>query len=99
MTKAYCEDTCGSTRAMQEGLQVVSPKINPSKLDEAWSDECTNLIYVCGPGKKTVVTTLGKRSTVKHDDISENIQTTKAKVETHYRQESHNTVMEKSKEP
>jgi len=82
-----------------EGLLVVPPKTDPSKLDEAWSDECIIPLDACGPGKKVVITTLVKSSTIKHDDTSGNIQTMRAKVETRYRQESYDAVMAKGEEP
>ncbi|KAL7526345.1 hypothetical protein ACHAXR_002244, partial [Thalassiosira sp. AJA248-18] len=84
-----------------DGLLVVPPKTDPSKLDEAWSDECIIPIDACGPGKKIVITTLVKSSTIKHDgDNTENIiQTMRAKVETRYRQESYDAVMERGEEP
>jgi len=82
-----------------EGLLVVPPKTDPSKLDEAWSDECIIPLDACGPGKKIVITTLVKSSTIKHDDNTGNIQTMRAKVETRYRQESYDAVMEKGEEP
>ena len=83
-----------------DGLLVVPPKTDPSKLEEAWSDECVIPLSACGPGKKIVITTLVKSSNIKHDcDNTDNIQTMKAKVETCYRQESYDAVMEKGEEP
>jgi len=86
-----------------EGLLVVPPKTDPSRLDEAWSNECVIPLDACGPGKKIVITTLVKSSTIKHNnDDSANtgghggstVQTMRAKVETLYRQESYDAVME-----
>jgi hypothetical protein len=83
-----------------DGLLVVPPKTDPSKLEESWSDECVIPLSACGPGKKIVITTLVKSSTIKHDsDNNDNIQTMRAKVETCYRQESYDAVMEKGEEP
>jgi hypothetical protein len=82
-----------------EGLLVVPPKTDPSKLDDAWSDECVISLDACGPGKKKVITTLVKSSTLKHERDADNIQTMWAKVETRYRQESYNAVMENGEEP
>ena len=82
-----------------EGLLVVPPKTDPSKLDEAWSDECIIPLDACGPGKKIVITTLVKSSTIKHGDNTDHVQTMWAKVETRYRQESYEAVMEKGEEP
>ncbi|KAL9181886.1 hypothetical protein ACHAXT_012229 [Thalassiosira profunda] len=82
-----------------EGLQVAPPKTDPSKLDEAWSNECVIPLDACAPGKKIVVTTLVKSSNVKHDDGADGVQTMRAKVETHYRQASYPAVMAKGEEP
>jgi len=85
-----------------EGLLVVPPRTDPSRLDEAWSDECVIPLDACGPGKKIVITTLVKSSTIKHDndDVaadmmggSSAVQTMRAKVETRYRNESYDAVM------
>jgi len=82
-----------------EGLLVVPPKTDPSKLDEEWSDECIIPLESIGPGKKIVITTLVKSSTIKLGDNTDLIQTMWAKVETRYRQESYASVMEKGEEP
>lgn len=82
-----------------DGLQVVPPKTDPSKLDDSWSDECIIPLASCEPGKKIVITTLVKSASVKHDDDTDNVQTMRAIVETLYRQESYSKVLEKGEEP
>jgi hypothetical protein len=81
-----------------KGLLVVPPKTDPSMLDDAWNDECTISLDACGPGKKIVITTLVKSSTIKHEDDAD-VQTMRAKVETRYHHESYNAVMENGEEP
>jgi hypothetical protein len=82
-----------------KGLLVVPPKTDPSKLDDAWSDECVISLDSCGPGKKKVITTLVKSSTIKHEHDADNIQTMWAKVETRYHHESYYAVMKNGDEP
>lgn len=83
-----------------EGLLVVPPKTDPSKLEDEWSDECIIPLGVCGPGKKIVITTLVKSSTVKHNnEDTGHVQTLWAKVETRYRHELYEAVMERGEEP
>jgi hypothetical protein len=82
-----------------KGLLVVPPKTDPSILDDAWSDECAISLEACGPGKKKVITTLVKSSTIKHEHDADNIQTMWAKVETRYHHESYYAVMENGDEP
>ncbi|KAL3791751.1 hypothetical protein HJC23_007518 [Cyclotella cryptica] len=81
-----------------EGLQVVPPNTDSSKIEDAWSDECIVPINACKPGEKVVITTLAK-SDSKPEDNADIVQTMKARVETFYRHESYNSVMTTGEEP
>lgn len=82
-----------------QGLQVVPPNTDPSKVDEAWSGECTVPLNACKPGEKIVITTLAKSDSKPDEDNEDTVQTMKARVETLYRHESYNTVMAAGEEP
>lgn len=80
-----------------EGLQVVPPNTEGSKVDEAWSDECI-VPLKAKPGERIVITTLAK-SDGKHVDGGDTVQTIKARVETFYRHSSYDSVMAAGEEP
>mmetsp|Transcript_21215 Transcript_21215/g.34739 ORF Transcript_21215/g.34739 Transcript_21215/m.34739 type:complete len:1607 (+) Transcript_21215:45-4865(+) len=87
------------TLICSEGLQVVPPNTDQSKLEEAWSDECVIPLGACKPGKKIVITTLVKSTSSRSGNDADDIQEMMAKVETSYRHLSYNSVMEKGEEP
>jgi len=87
------------TLICSEGLQVVPPKTDQSKLEEAWRDECVIPLGACEPGKKIVITTLVKSTSSRSGNDADNVQEMMAKVETSYRHLSYNNVMEKGEEP
>ena len=80
-----------------EGLQVVPPNTEASKVDEAWSDECI-VPLKAKPGERIVITTLAK-SDAKHGEGGDTVQTIKARVETFYRHSSYDSVMAAGEEP
>jgi len=82
-----------------DGLQVVPPKTDPSKLEESWSNECVVPLGSCEPGKRIVITTLVKSAPMKHVEGGDNVQTMKAKVETLYHHKSYSEVVTKGHEP
>ena len=71
------------------GLLVVPPKTDPSKLDDAWTDECVITLDACGPGDKIIFTTLVKSSLLKFEHDVDMFQTLWAKVETRYHKASY----------
>ncbi|KAL7441224.1 hypothetical protein ACHAXM_007726 [Skeletonema potamos] len=87
------------TLLCSEGLQVVPPNTDQSKLDEAWSDKCIISLDACEPGKKIVITTLVKSKSSKSGNDADDVQEMMAKVETSYRHKSYDSVMEKGEEP
>ncbi|KAL7548024.1 hypothetical protein ACHAWF_011321 [Thalassiosira exigua] len=92
------------TLSCSRGLVVVPPRTDPSRLEGAWSDECVIPLDACGPGRKVVVTTLVKSSTLGPDGDAEggaeaSVQTLRARVETRYRQECYEAVMAQGEEP
>jgi hypothetical protein len=82
-----------------KGLQVVPPKTDPSKVDEAWRDECIVPLNACEPGETIVITTLAKSESKLGDDDADAVQTMRARVETFYRHESYHAVMATGEEP
>ncbi|KAL7463947.1 hypothetical protein ACHAXS_004298 [Conticribra weissflogii] len=82
-----------------DGLQVVPPKTDPTKLEESWSNECIVPLGSCEPGKRIVITTLVKSASMKHAEGGDNVQTMKAKVETLYHHKSYSEVMKQGHEP
>jgi len=87
------------TLICSEGLQVVPPKTDQSKLEEAWRDECVIPLDACEPGKKIVITTLVKSTSSRSGNNADDVQEMMAKVETSYRHKSYDSVMEKGEEP
>jgi hypothetical protein len=87
------------TLICSEGLQVVPPKTDQSKLEEAWRDECIIPLDACEPGKKIVITTLVKSKSNRSGNDADDVQEMMAKVETFYRHNSYDSVMKKGEEP
>ncbi|KAL7457212.1 hypothetical protein ACHAWC_008708 [Mediolabrus comicus] len=87
------------TLICSEGLQVVPPNTDQSELDDAWRDECIIPLDDCEPGKKIVITTLVKSTSTRSGNDTDEVQTMMAKVETSYRHQSYDLVMEDGEEP
>jgi len=87
------------TLICSDGLQVVPPNTDQSKLEEAWRDECVIPLDACEPGKKIVITTLVKSTSSRSGNNADDVQEMMAKVETSYRHKSYDSVMDKGEEP